>query len=101
MSEILYNKSSLNTISPATNKILNGITRRTVAKVAQALQLTMVERPFSVAEALAAPEAFLTSASSHVTAIGSIDGTLIGDGHAGPVAKHLRSAYIDFVAGAE
>ena len=86
---------------PATHKILNGITRRTVAKVAQALQLTLIERPFSLEEAHNASEAFLTSASSHVTAIGSIDGKTIGDGTAGPVAKRLRAAYIDYVTGAE
>ena len=82
---------------PATHKILNGITRRTVAAVAEALQLKLVERPFTLIELCEASEAFLTSASSHVTPIGSCDGALIGDGQAGEVAKRLRLAYIDKV----
>ena len=82
---------------PATNKILNGITRRTVSAVAQKMQLTVIERDFTLEEALGASEAFLTSASSHVTSIGQIDGAPISDGAAGPVAKRLRMAYIETV----
>ena len=82
---------------PATHKILNGITRRTVVAVAEALQLKLVERPFTLAELCEASEAFLTSASSHVTPIGTCDGALIGEGKAGEVAKRLRLAYIDKV----
>ena len=82
---------------PATNKILNGITRRTVSAVAQEMQLTVIERDFTLEEAVGASEAFLTSASSHVTAIGQIDGAPISDGAAGPVAKRLRMAYIETV----
>lgn len=82
---------------PASHKILNGITRRTVSAVAQELQLTLIERAFTIEEALSASEAFLTSASSHVTPIGTIDGVAVGDGTAGPVAKRLRAAYIEKV----
>ena len=82
---------------PATNKILNGITRRTVFAVAQEMQLTVIERDFTLEEALGASEAFLTSASSHVTSIGKIDGASISGGAAGPVAKRLRMAYIETV----
>ena len=83
---------------PATHKILNGITRRTVHQVAQDLQLCVEERAFTVSEALAAKEAFLTSASSHVTAIGTVDGQAIGDGATGQVVKRLRMTYIDQVS---
>lgn len=82
---------------PATHKILNGITRRTVMAVATEMQLKVVERNFTIEEALSASEAFLTSASSHVTPIGSIDEALIGDGTAGAVAKRLRVTYIEEV----
>ncbi|MGC6518003.1 MAG: D-amino-acid transaminase [Candidatus Puniceispirillaceae bacterium] len=82
---------------PPTHDILNGITRRTVMAVAQELQLSIEERAFTIEEAKQAAEAFLTSASSHVTAIGSIDGDLIHDGKAGQVAKRLRLAYIEDV----
>ena len=81
----------------ATNKILNGITRRSVLAVAQEMQLTVIERDFTLEEAMGASEAFLTSASSHVTPIGQIDDAAISDGGAGPVAKRLRMAYIESV----
>ena len=83
--------------APATHKILNGITRRAVMAVAQELQLRIEERHFTVDEVKSAKEAFLTSASSHVTAIGMIDGEPIMDGQAGMVAKRLRMAYIEQV----
>ena len=82
---------------PATHKILNGITRRTVHAVAKQMQLTVEERAFTKQEALDASEAFLTSASSHVTPIGQIDDSPVGGGAVGAVAKRLRAAYIDHV----
>ena len=82
---------------PATHKILNGITRRTVHAVAKQMQLTVEERAFTKQEALDASEAFLTSASSHVTPIGQVDDSPVGGGAVGAVAKRLRAAYIDHV----
>ena len=82
---------------PATHKILNGITRRSVYAVAEEMQLQVRERAFTKEDLLGASEAFLTSASSHVTAIGRVDGQKIGDGTTGAVAKRLRLAYIEHV----
>jgi D-alanine transaminase len=79
---------------PLTNEILGGITRRTVIDCAQALQLKVVERPFSVAEALSAQEAFLTSATNLVMPVVALDERKIGDGRPGPMARRLREAYI-------
>ena len=55
--------------------------------------LTFEERPFTVAEALAAREAFLTSATQIVMPIVQIDGKPVGDGKPGPVARALRQAF--------
>ena len=52
------------------------------------------ERAFSVAEAQAATEAFVTSASSFVKPVVEIDGAQIGDGKPGPIATRLRELYI-------
>ena len=82
---------------PATEKILNGITRRSVLKVAEELQMKVIERPFTPDEMFSACEVLLTSASSHVTPLGMIDNKIIHDGEIGPVAKRLRKAYIDHV----
>ena len=78
---------------PKGNSILGGITRQTAIACAEELQIKVIERPFTVEEAKAAPEAFITSATSFVTPVVSIDGARIGAGKPGPVALRLREAY--------
>jgi len=85
---------------PASHAILNGITRQRAIKLARASGLALEERPFTVPEAKAAREAFLTSTTSHVLAITEIDGTVIGNGKAGSFATELRRSYLDFSRGA-
>lgn len=74
--------------------ILPGITRRTVLRCAEDLQMTVDERPFSLAEAAGAVEAFYTSATGFVTPVTQIDGKRIGDGRPGAVTRRLRELYI-------
>lgn len=75
--------------------LLPGITRKTVIRLAQEAQLRVEERAFSVEEALDAQEAFLTSATSLVLPVVSIDGKPVGDGKVGPMVKRLRELYLD------
>jgi D-alanine transaminase len=75
--------------------ILPGVTRRAVLRLAEAEGLRVEERPFSVAEALLAREAFLTAASAFVLPVVEIDGAAIGDGRPGPIAKEFRRLYIE------
>ena len=82
---------------PTSHDILSGITRKAVAAIAAERNLKLVERPFTPDEALAASEAFVTSASSLVTPVGKVDGKPVGDGKAGPVALALRRAYFDHI----
>ncbi|MDI6026053.1 D-amino-acid transaminase [Corticibacterium sp. UT-5YL-CI-8] len=79
----------------AEHGILRGVTRTTVLDVAKQLGLQVEERGFSVEEAKAAREAFLTSATSLVTPIVTIDGTTVANGHPGSVALSLREAFFD------
>ena len=74
--------------------ILRGVTRAAVAELAASLQLRLEERAFSVAEALAAREAFITAATAFVTPVTRIDGAAVGEGAPGPVALRLRSLYL-------
>ena len=76
--------------------ILPGCTRKAVVALAEERQLRVEERPFTVAEALGAKEAFITSASSFVQAVVTIDGKTVADGKPGPMANRLREIYIDF-----
>ncbi|MEM0977983.1 MAG: D-amino-acid transaminase [Pseudomonadota bacterium] len=77
------------------NDILHGITRASVLRYAQEAQMEVEERSFTVDEAKDADEAFITAASTFVMPVVSMDGTPIGDGKVGPVAKRLREIYID------
>lgn len=75
--------------------ILHGITRAAVLRFAREAQMEVVERPFTIAEAQAADEAFITSASAFVMPVVSIDGTALGDGKPGKVTARLREIYLD------
>lgn len=81
---------------PNSSAILPGCTRRSVLALAERRALTIEERPFAVAEAHDAAEAFLTSASNLVLPIVEIDGRVLGDGLPGPCARQLRALYLDF-----
>lgn len=74
----------------ADQSILRGITRTVVIDALRALGLDLEERPFSVAEAHEAREAFLTSASQIVMPVVRIDGRQVGNGAPGLVASALR-----------
>jgi len=76
--------------------ILPGCTRKAVVALAEERQLRVEERPFTVAEALAAKEAFITSATVFVQAVVSIDGKTVANGKPGPMTDRLREIYVDF-----
>lgn len=82
---------------PLSNAILPGITRNAVMRLAREEHLTVVERPFTIAEALAAAEVFYTSASSFVIPVVRIDGTEITNGRPGRYATRLRELYIEMI----
>ena len=77
------------------NDILHGITRAAVLRCAREAQMEVEERPFTIGEAQAADEAFVTSASTFVMPVVEIDGTALGGGTPGPVAARLREIYLD------
>ncbi|WP_061934232.1 D-amino-acid transaminase [Aureimonas sp. AU22] len=75
--------------------ILHGITRAAIMRVAGELELRIEEKPFTIAEAQGAREAFITSAGAFVTPVVEIDGAAVGDGRPGPIARRLRAAYLE------
>lgn len=79
------------------NAILNGITRLSILDCARDLEIAFEERTFTVAEALTAREAFISSASSFVLPVTRIDGHPVGAGVPGPLGRRLRQAYMDHV----
>jgi D-alanine transaminase len=78
--------------------ILAGITRATVIEGLSKEGLSLMERPFRLAEAQSAREAFITSASNTVMPVVRIDGVTIGDGKPGPITQTLRTKFHQFAA---
>lgn len=77
------------------NNILAGCTRRALFRLAQEKGVTLEERAFTPAEAYAADEAFLTSASNFVMPIVEIDNKRVGGGQPGPVTRKLREMFLE------
>ena len=80
---------------PYSQAVLPGCTGAALTALAQESGIAVIRRPFTLAEALAAKEAFMTSASTLCLSIVQIDGQPVGDGLPGPVAMRLRALYID------
>jgi len=80
---------------PRSTEILHGITRAAVLRCAAEAQLEVEERAFTIDEARAADEAFITSASAFVMPVVEIDRQPIGAGTPGPITVRLRELYLD------
>jgi D-alanine transaminase len=79
--------------------ILPGITRAAVLRLARTSGVAVVERPFTVAEAKGAREAFLTSTTSFVRPVVRIDDTIVGNGEPGSVTRTLLGGYLAHMIG--
>jgi D-alanine transaminase len=82
---------------PLSHAILAGIVRRSILGLMDGLEVTFEQRPFSLAEARDASEAFLTSSSGFLIPVTTLDGQPVGEGRVGPVVRELRrrmDAYI-------
>ena len=84
----------------ADHAILNGVTRAAILDIIRREGYRLVERPFSVAEAKAAREAFLTSTTADLLPVVRIDGAPVADGKPGPLSRKLREAYFDHAGAA-
>ena len=79
----------------ADNAILNGITRKTVLQIADEQGIDFVEKAFSVEDAKAAAEAFITSTTSFVKPVARIDGDKVSGGKPGPLVARLLDYYAE------
>ena len=83
---------------PADYAILDGVTRRAVLALAAEDGLSVEERPFTVAEAKAADEVFLTGTTTFVMPVTRIDDDPVGAGTPGPFALRLFAEYTAYAA---
>ena len=78
------------------NLILNGVTRLSILRLAAEAGIPFEERSFSLEEAYAAREAFVSSASTFVMPVTQIDDRVVGNGKPGLLSERLRKAYLDY-----
>ena len=83
---------------PTGPHILAGVTRATVLKLAREAGMPVTERPFTLKEALAAREVFLTGTTTFVMPVVQVGEATIANGAPGTIARDLRERYTAYVA---
>lgn len=78
---------------PADHYILGGITREVVLKLALKHGIAVREKPFTLADARKAAEAFLTSTSANVLPVVKIDDVAVGNGTPGKITRRLQEIH--------
>jgi branched-chain amino acid aminotransferase len=84
-------------LGTARNRILLGVTRRIVIRVARRRGLEVKYQPLELNQLSAVKEAFITSSSRGIVPVIQIDEVLIGQGRVGPITKQLMLAYDEAV----
>ncbi len=79
--------------------ILPGITRDSVIRIAEELNIPLREERFTRDEVYIADEVFLTGTAAEVTPIREVDDRPIGDGKPGPITKEIQKTFFDIVRG--
>jgi branched-chain amino acid aminotransferase len=86
-------------VTPDLTSALDGITRRTIVRLAEDMGLSVREKRITRDEVYIADEAFFTGTAAEVTPIREVDGRQIGDGRRGPITERLQARYFDVVYG--
>ena len=79
----------------------NGITQKTVKRLAKKHGVVVCEKNFTLAEAYNADEVFVTGTLGGLTPVKAIDGRTIGNGEAGPMFNKLLDIYNNYLKGEE
>jgi branched-chain amino acid aminotransferase len=79
--------------------ILDGITRRSIIRIAGDLGYEIVEREVARAELYLADEVFLTGTAAEVVPVREVDDHPIGNGEPGPITRQLQRIYDDAIHG--
>lgn len=85
--------------TPDLTSALDGITRKTVMKLARDLGIEVREKRITRDEVYVADEAFFTGTAAEVTPIRELDRRPVGTGTRGPITAKLQALYLDIVHG--
>ena len=81
------------------SSILEGITRRSILKIASDLNLKIVERDVSRSELYIADEIFFSGTGVQVAWVKEVDRRKVGNGNIGVISKQLQSLFFQIVRG--
>lgn len=84
-------------LGTAHDKILPGVTRKTVLEIARGRGLELKFQPLNRDQVGAINEAFITSSSRGIVPVVQIDNVTIGQGSPGPITQKLGSEYESYV----
>lgn len=79
--------------TPLSRHILAGITRLAVKQISGDLGISFIEERFSSHELFEAEEIFITSTTSEILPVVSVDGRAVGNGKPGPVTERLYQQF--------
>lgn len=83
-------------VTPAlSTALLPGITRASVLALGREEGVAVGEEPVALEAIAEAREMFITSATSFVLPVVSVDGRPVGDGRPGPLTRRMRQLYIE------
>lgn len=85
--------------TPDLTSALDGITRKTLLRLATDLGIEIREKRITRDEVYIADEAFFSGTAAEVTPIRELDNRPIGAGTRGPITEKLQSLYFDVVQG--
>jgi len=83
---------------PLGTKVLPGITRAQILKVAADLDMKIHEKAFTLKEAEAADEVFMSASNTELLPVVRLGDKAVGSGQIGPVYRQLHEAYRAHVA---
>lgn len=86
---------------PLSSGVLAGITRDSVIKISEDMDITVKEENITEDRLLDADEAFFTGTAAEVTPIREVDGKKIGEGKRGQVTEGIQKTFFDIVEGNE
>jgi len=80
-------------LTPPSDRVLSGITRDTIMRLAHEAGYLVAETPLDVNELPRFQEFFVTSTSMHIIPIVRIDQAPVGDGRVGPMTRDLMNRF--------
>lgn len=84
---------------PLYSTILPGITRDSVIKICESLEVPVVERALPREMLYIADEVFFTGTAAEITPIRSVDKITVGEGRRGPVTEKVQKIFFDIITG--